>query len=148
MKQTGEDGLPEAKILKAYYHFYLFQLYGPIPIVDVNLPISATEEEVRIKRDKVETVVNYIVNLIDEATGDLPLKIQNEATEMGRLTQPGCLGYQSQNIIAGCQPTLPMEIQIMPISKTGMENLIFLRNIVPTNGNLLRTLAKRHSKLL
>ena len=98
--------IAEAKTLKAYYHFYLFQLYGPIPIVDVNLPISATEEEVRIKRDKVEIVVNYIVNLINEAAEDLPLKIQNEATEMGRLTQPAALAIKAKTFIIGSQPAL------------------------------------------
>lgn len=96
--------IAETKTLKAYYHFYLFQLYGPIPIVDVNLPISATEEEIRIKRDKVETVVNYIVNLIDEATGDLPLKIQNEATEMGRLTQPAALAIKAKTLLLAASP--------------------------------------------
>ena len=96
--------IAEAKTLKAYYHFYLFQLYGPIPIVDVNLPISATEEEVRIKRDKVEIVVNYIVNLINEAAEDLPLKIQNEATEMGRLTQPAALAIKAKTLLLAASP--------------------------------------------
>ena len=31
----------EAKFLKAYFHFLLVSNYGPIPIVDLNLPISA-----------------------------------------------------------------------------------------------------------
>ena len=30
----------EAKFLKAYYHFLLFTYYGPVPIVDENLPIK------------------------------------------------------------------------------------------------------------
>jgi hypothetical protein len=37
----------EAKVLKAYYHYYLLQLYGPIPIIRENLPINATTDEVR-----------------------------------------------------------------------------------------------------
>lgn len=96
--------IAEAKTLKAYFHYFLFQLYGPIPIVDVNLPISATEEEVRIKRDKVETVVDYITNLIDEAVTDLPLSIQNEATEMGRLTQPAALAIKAKVLLLAASP--------------------------------------------
>ena len=57
-----------------------------------------------LKRDKVETVVNYIVNLIDEATGDLPLKIQNEATEMGRLTQPAALAIKAKTLLLAASP--------------------------------------------
>ena len=34
----------EAKFLKAYYHFLLLSNYGPIPIIDVNLPISTSDE--------------------------------------------------------------------------------------------------------
>jgi starch-binding outer membrane protein, SusD/RagB family len=79
-------------------------LYGPIPIVDVNLPISAPEEEVRIKRDKIETVVSYIVDLINEAVTDLPLKIYNEATEMGRITQPAALAIKAKTLLLAASP--------------------------------------------
>ena len=34
----------EAKFLKAYYHFLLFTYYGPIPIVDENLPIEICDK--------------------------------------------------------------------------------------------------------
>ena len=50
----------------------------------------------------------------------LPLKIQNEATEMGRLTPACCLGYQSQNIIAGCQPTLQWKYRLCQFQRLGM----------------------------
>ena len=96
--------LAEVKVMKAFYHYYLFELYGPIVIVDENLPISATEEEVRVSRSKVETVVNYIVGLIDEAVGDLPLKIQSEATEMGRLTQPAALAIKAKTLLLAASP--------------------------------------------
>ena len=96
--------IAEIKVMKAFYHYYLFQLYGPIPIVDVNLPISAPEEEVRVKRDKIETVANYIVGLIDEAVTDLPLKIYNEATEMGRITQPAALAIKAKTLLLAASP--------------------------------------------
>lgn len=98
--------IAEIKVMKAFYHYYLFQLYGPIPIVDVNLPISAPEEEVRIKRDKIETVVSYIVDLINEAVTDLPLKIYNEATENGTYNSTGSFSHQSQDTIIGSQSTI------------------------------------------
>ncbi|WP_250690537.1 RagB/SusD family nutrient uptake outer membrane protein, partial [Parabacteroides sp. ASF519] len=64
--------IAEVKFLKAYYHFYLFRMYGPIPIMDVNLPVSATPEEVKVYREPVDNVVDYIVNLLDEAAAGLP----------------------------------------------------------------------------
>jgi hypothetical protein len=57
----------EVKFLKAYYHFYLMHLYGPIPIIRENLPMNASPEEVRIFRDPVEDVVEYAVELLDES---------------------------------------------------------------------------------
>jgi hypothetical protein len=61
----------EVKFLKAYYHFYLMHLYGPIPIVDRNAPISATPDEVRPYREPIEEVTDYIVRLIEDAEGYL-----------------------------------------------------------------------------
>lgn len=96
--------IAEIKVMKAFYHYYLFELYGPIVIVDENLPISASEEEVRVKRSKVDEVVNFIVGLIDEALVDLPLKIQSEATEMGRLTQPAALAIKAKTLLLAASP--------------------------------------------
>lgn len=59
--------IAEVKFLKAYYHYYLFMLYGPIPIMDNNISIDASAEEVRRYRDPVDDVVNYISNLLDDA---------------------------------------------------------------------------------
>ena len=77
--------IAEVKFLKAYYHFYLFRMYGPIPIMDVNLPVSATPEEVKVYREPVDNVVDYIVNLLDEAAAGLPSNDDLvEGTEAGR----------------------------------------------------------------
>jgi hypothetical protein len=62
----------EVKFLKAYYHYLLFKRYGPIPIVDVNLPISAGVEEVQVYREPVDQVVEYISNTLDDALETLP----------------------------------------------------------------------------
>lgn len=76
----------EVKFLKAYYHFYLFRMYGPIPIVDVNTPISGDPDEVQPYREPVDAVVKYIVDLMDEAATDLPLEREIiEGTEAGRI---------------------------------------------------------------
>lgn len=39
--------IAEVKFLKAYYHYYLLRTYGPIPIVDKNLPVSASPRRCR-----------------------------------------------------------------------------------------------------
>jgi len=79
--------IAEVKFLKAYYHYYLVRMYGPIPIIRKNLPISASVSEVQVKREPVDSVFNYITELVDEAIPDLPLTIQNENDELGRITR-------------------------------------------------------------
>ncbi|HTG56615.1 MAG TPA: RagB/SusD family nutrient uptake outer membrane protein, partial [Niabella sp.] len=99
----------EAKFLKAYYHWYLFRMYGPIPIVDKNLPISATPEEVKIYRQPVDSVVNYIVSLIDESVavqdgGGLPLKITSNITDLGRITIVAALSLKARVLATAASP--------------------------------------------
>lgn len=77
----------EVKFLKAYYHYWLLRMYGPIPLVRNNFDIDATTEEVRVRREHVDTAFNYIVSLLDEAIPGLPEKIAVEGSEMGRITK-------------------------------------------------------------
>ena len=54
--------------------------------MDVNLPVSATPEEVKVYREPVDNVVDYIVNLLDEAAVGLPSNDDLvEGTEAGRV---------------------------------------------------------------
>lgn len=94
----------EVKFLKAYYHFYLLRAYGPIPIIRENLPISASGEEVRVFRQPVDDVFDYIVELIDEAVVDLPLTVQDESTELGRITRPIALGMKAKILVYAASP--------------------------------------------
>ncbi|WP_114941226.1 RagB/SusD family nutrient uptake outer membrane protein [Mucilaginibacter endophyticus] len=94
----------EVKFLKAYYHFVLFRLYGPIPITDKNLPINSSIEEVRVQRAPVDSVVNYMVNLIDQAATDLPVTIQNQVKELGRITKPIALSVKAQILATAASP--------------------------------------------
>lgn len=94
----------EAQFLKAYYHFYLLRSYGPIPIMDKTVPIDATTEEVRVYRQPVDKVVDYITALLDSAATNLPLTIQNRASELGRITQPAALAIKARVLVTAASP--------------------------------------------
>ncbi len=94
----------EVKLLKAYYHFFLMRMYGPIPVIRKNLPVSASIEEVRISREPVDTVVNYITQLIDEALPGLPEKIFNESSELGRFTKVIALSIKARVLVTAASP--------------------------------------------
>jgi hypothetical protein len=97
----------EVTFLKAYFHFYLFRLYGPIPLVRKNLPISADPDEVQVYREPVDTVVNYIVSLLDEAAANemLPDRISGtENAELGRITKCIVKAVKAKVLVTAASP--------------------------------------------
>lgn len=101
---TRNRWIAEAQFLKAYYHFVLFRAYGPIPIIDKNIPISAPLSATQVKRQPVDTVVNYIANLLDVATVHLPASIANTASELGRVTQTVALSLKAKLLVYAASP--------------------------------------------
>jgi hypothetical protein len=79
----------EVEILKAYYHFYLIRMYGPVPVKDVNLSIQDGTEETHVYRNTLDECFSYVVNKIDSIIKleYLPDVIQDKAQEEGRITE-------------------------------------------------------------
>jgi hypothetical protein len=96
--------IAEVKFLKAYYHFYLLRMYGPIPIADKNLGINSGVGEVRVYREPVDDVVNYISNLLDECIPDLPDKIEDQAQELGRITKTIAYAIKAKLLVMAASP--------------------------------------------
>ncbi|TZF82820.1 RagB/SusD family nutrient uptake outer membrane protein [Pedobacter sp. BS3] len=96
--------IAETKFLKAYYHFYLMKMYGPVPLMKQNLAIDAGENQVEVSRAPMDSCFNYVVQLINEAAGDLPLTIDNPTKELGRLTQPIALAIKAEVLVYEASP--------------------------------------------
>jgi len=94
----------EVNFLKAYYHFYLFRMYGPIALVKENLPISSTPEQVRVYRASVDETVNYIVETLDKAIATLPEKIESPIDELGRITKPIAQAIKAKVLLYAASP--------------------------------------------
>ncbi|MGV8093126.1 MAG: RagB/SusD family nutrient uptake outer membrane protein [Mangrovibacterium sp.] len=94
----------EVKFLKAYFYFWLFRMYGPVPVIKENLPLDATGDEVQRYREPVDSVVNYICQLIDEAVPALPMTIENAMDEMGRPTKAIALSLKAQTLTYAASP--------------------------------------------
>ena len=96
----------EAKFLKAYFHFYLVRMYGPIPIKDVNLDIDAEIDEVRVHRNTLDECFDYIVKTLDEIlqSGKLPDTILYEATELGRITTGIIRAFKAEVLVYAASP--------------------------------------------
>jgi len=98
--------LDEVKVLKAFYHFWLMQMYGPIPIVENNISVGASADETNVFRDPVDDVVNYLVQLLDEVIEgeNLPGVINFIYTEQGRVTMPVAKALKAKILVLNASP--------------------------------------------
>ncbi|HMR19940.1 MAG TPA: RagB/SusD family nutrient uptake outer membrane protein, partial [Sphingobacterium sp.] len=95
----------EVKFLKAYYHFLLFRMYGPIPLMRENISISASVADVKsVTRNTVDECIDYIVELLDEAAEVLPNVVQFDIQEGGRVTKPIALTLKSYVLVTAASP--------------------------------------------
>lgn len=99
-----ERWIAEVKFLKAYYHFFLIRMYGPIVLIKENLPVGAPPDKVRIPRSPVDECFNYVVQLLEEAETGLPDKIDFEVSELGRITKAIALSLKAKVLVTAASP--------------------------------------------
>ena len=104
VEQEKQEWIAEAKFLKAYYHFYLLRMYGPIPLVKENLPIDADANTVRVARNSADECFQYINELLNESKDDLPLSIGNPARMLGRITKPIAYALKAKVQVTAASP--------------------------------------------
>ena len=96
--------IAEVKFLKAFYHFYLMRLYGPIPVIRENLPVSSSIEENRVYREPIDDIVNYLISLLDESIPDLPPTIKSRSTELGHVIKPVAMTLKADILVTAASP--------------------------------------------
>lgn len=91
----------EALILRALHHWFLFQKWGGIPIVDRSFEAS---DDVLLPRNSVKSVIDFIVNSCDEAIALLPADPYTEPTEVGRIDRGTCIALKSKALLFAASP--------------------------------------------
>ncbi len=99
-----ERWIGEAKFLKAYYHYYLMRMYGPIPIIRENIPVDAPADQLNVMREPIDESIDYLVELLDEASADLPPQITDTQDELGRITRPIAKGIKAEILLMAASP--------------------------------------------
>jgi hypothetical protein len=94
----------EVLFLKAFYHFYLFRMYGPISLIKENAPVYSSPDEVAIYREPVDECVEYMVQLLDEAIALLPDQVIDRERELGRITRPIALALKARLLVTAASP--------------------------------------------
>lgn len=80
----------EARALRAWYHFELFTLFGPIAIIDH----SITPNEQFLARNTAGEVVEFIISELEKAAADLPDSYPE--SEAYRINKSICRAIQAQ----------------------------------------------------
>jgi hypothetical protein len=91
----------EAIFLRALHHWFLFQKWGGIPIVDKSFEAS---DNVLVPRNAVSSVVNFIVRSCDEAYNLLPGDPYTEPQEIGRADRGSCLALKAKVLLYAASP--------------------------------------------
>jgi hypothetical protein len=99
-----QQWISEVIFLKAYYHFWLFRMYGPIPLVPENIPIDEEAETVQRYREPVDSCVNFIASLLDRAIEGLPTRVSNEMRDLGKPTKVVALAVKAQLLTYAASP--------------------------------------------
>jgi hypothetical protein len=99
-----ERWIAEVTFFKAFYHYYMLRLYGPIPLVRENLPIATGINGVKVHRDPFDECIKYIVQLLDESIEGLPLNVINISSELGRITKPIAAAIKAEVLVMAASP--------------------------------------------
>lgn len=90
----------EAIFLRAFYHFLLFRVYGPVPVLTRS--IAPDEDFKSIYRQPVDTVVDFIVKECDKAMPMLDMTVQPNA--YGRVTRAAALALKARVLLYAASP--------------------------------------------
>lgn len=96
--------IAEVKFLKAYYHFYLVRMYGPIPLIKENLPVEIDISTVKISRAPVDECFAYVVQLLNEAKDNLPPVVADPVKMLGRITKPIAYALKAKVLVTAASP--------------------------------------------
>jgi len=98
------DMSAQVKFLKAYYHFYLLRLYGPIVIADKNLEPSASINEVRQERQPIDSCFNYIIASMDQVINSGELMPQRAIAYLGQIDMQVAKAVKAEVLILRASP--------------------------------------------
>lgn len=122
----------EVKAVKAYYYFDMLRRYGPIILVDENIPTNSSIDIMIRSRRPIDECVDAIVKLCDETMQTIPLRKNTTNDRWAFLSKEGVATIKALTLLYAAHRYLT-EILPLLISRTVMENVSFL-NTTKRNG--------------
>lgn len=91
----------EATYLRAFYHFLLVRVYGPVPIIDKTVDID--EDFLSMQREPLEKCVDFILSEADKAAALLPPRISSES-DYGKPSKTVCMALKARLLLYMASP--------------------------------------------
>ena len=92
----------QARFLRAYYHFLLFEVYGPIPIMDYIE--SPTNTSIDFARNSVDEVVDFIYDELTDIANRLRDPNLSDQTTLAIPTKGAALALRAKLMIYAASP--------------------------------------------
>lgn len=96
--------IAEVKALKAHLYFELMRRYGPIVLVPKNIDVSNSYKEMLQSRSPIDSCVNAIVSLCDEAIVDLPSMQQQETSHYAYFNREAAATLKAYTLLYAASP--------------------------------------------
>lgn len=91
----------EARFLRAYFYFELVKRYGGVPLINTSLDYTADNST--MKRNTLDSCIQFISNECDSAAANLPLNVTTlpyaAASDLGRITKVIALSLKSRLLL-------------------------------------------------
>ena len=94
----------EIKALKAHMYFELMRRYGPIVLVPENIATNSVIEDMQQPRSPIDTCVEAIIDLLDEAIKDLPPLDQKEKSRSAYYALEGAWALKANVLLYAASP--------------------------------------------
>jgi hypothetical protein len=91
----------EAIFIRAMHHWFLFQKWGGIPIVDKSFEAT---DNVLLPRNSVQSVTNFIIKSCDDAIALLPKDPYTTPQEVGRADIGSCMALKAKVLLYIASP--------------------------------------------
>ena len=92
----------EVKFMRAIYHYYLFEMYGPIPIVENSYTLENLPD---LERKPVDYVVNWIDTQLSECMDDMnPTPYTDTENMRGVPTKGVAMAYRAKLAVYAASP--------------------------------------------
>lgn len=102
-EQNLREWQGEAWFMIGMFHWWMVEYYGPIVIVDREISLNASEEELYAPRSSFDECIDFICDCLDKAIEYLPARQQN-IKWYGRATSAAAYAFKARVLLFAASP--------------------------------------------